>query len=123
MRQIKNKQKMQNTMQNGNVKASKRSENGKYHKFSEYLFNIATKNLLFNQIYLIYLWCGLSKTKKLQGSIEYIMILSAVTIIVVIALSMMTQLKGTVLHSFYNNTTNQSASQLLSHELKNLSNV
>ncbi len=63
-----------------------------------------------------------SKSKKLQGSIEYIMILSAVTIIVVIALSMMTQLKGVILHSFYN-TSNQSGAQLLSKELKNLSSI
>ncbi len=60
--------------------------------------------------------------KRLQGSIEYIMILSAVTIIVVIALSMMTQLKGVILHSFYN-TSNQSGAQLLSKELKNLSSI
>lgn len=104
-------------------KRNEKIEAGKIIKFSMFLFNIATKNLLFNQIYLIIIGLSLSKTRKLQGSIEYIMILSAVTIIVIIALSMMTQLKGTVLHSFYNSTTNQSASQLLAHELKNLSDV
>ncbi len=115
MKQNKKIQKMKKS--NENVKAKKTI------RFSRFLFDMATKNLLFNQIYLIIIGLSLSKTRKLQGSIEYIMILSAVTIIVIIALSMMTQLKGTVLHSFYNSTTNQSASKLLAHELKNLSKV
>lgn len=64
-----------------------------------------------------------SQTKegiKLQSSIEYIMMLSAVSIVIVIAFAMMTQLKGTALHAFFNNSNTSVASQL-SSELQNLS--
>ncbi len=54
-----------------------------------------------------------------QGSIEYIMILSAVSIIVVVALAMMLQLKGTALHMFMN-SSNQSVLSELTKELGNL---
>jgi hypothetical protein len=37
---------------------------------------------------------------KAQGSLEYIMMLSAVSIIVVIAIALMMQLKGVALHPF-----------------------
>ena len=57
---------------------------------------------------------------KGQGSLEYIMMLSAVSIIIVIALAMITQLKGTALHSFMG-TGNQSIASQLSNELANLS--
>ena len=52
---------------------------------------------------------------KGQGSIEYIMMLSAVSIIIVVALAMMTQLKGTAIQSFFgsgNTITTQLAQQL-----------
>ena len=54
-----------------------------------------------------------------QGSIEYIMILSAVSIIIVVALAMMLQLKGTALHMFMN-SSNQSVISELTRELGNL---
>ena len=54
-----------------------------------------------------------------QGSIEYIMILSAVSIIIVVALAMMLQLKGTALHMFMN-SSNQSVISELTKELGNL---
>jgi len=57
---------------------------------------------------------------KGQSSIEYIMMLSAVSIIIVIALAMMTQLKGTALHTFYNSSNSSLAAQL-NNELQNLS--
>jgi len=59
-------------------------------------------------------------SRKGQGSLEYIMMLSAVSIIIVIALAMMMQLKGTAMHSF--GSGNQSIDSQLANELVNLSN-
>lgn len=58
--------------------------------------------------------------RKGQGSLEYIMMLSAVSIIIVIALAMIMQLKGTAMHSFGGG--NQSIGSELANELSNLSN-
>jgi hypothetical protein len=57
--------------------------------------------------------------RKAQGSLEYIMMVSAVSIIIVIALAMMTQLKGTAVHAFYN-SSGGSMANALSEELGNL---
>jgi hypothetical protein len=57
--------------------------------------------------------------RKGQGSLEYIMMISAVSIIIVIALAMMTQLKGTAVHSFYN-ASGGSVANSLARELGNL---
>ncbi|MGC8571683.1 MAG: hypothetical protein ACP5RI_00250 [Candidatus Micrarchaeia archaeon] len=62
-----------------------------------------------------------SRMMKGQGSIEYIMVLSAVSIIIVIALAMVMQLKGVAMHSFAGNGTSQSISSELSNELLNIS--
>ena len=62
---------------------------------------------------------ALRKRHMAQGSIEYIMILSAVSIIIVVALAMMLQLKGTALHMFMN-SSNQSVISELTRELGNL---
>ena len=62
---------------------------------------------------------SLLKVKRSQGSFEYIMMLSAVSIIVVLALAMMTQLKGTAIHSFFNSSSGSVPNQL-SNELGNL---
>jgi hypothetical protein len=59
--------------------------------------------------------------KRAQGSLEYIMMLSAVSVVIVIALAMVTQLKTTAVHAF-SNGTNQSVSAKLSSELGNLTN-
>ena len=60
-----------------------------------------------------------SGSRKGQGSLEYIMMISAVSIIIVIALAMMTQLKGTAIHAFYNSSGGSIANSL-SQELTNL---
>jgi hypothetical protein len=57
--------------------------------------------------------------RKGQGSLEYIMMISAVSIIIVIALAMMTQLKGSALHAFYNGSGGNLANSLTT-ELGNL---
>ena len=56
-----------------------------------------------------------------QGSMEYIMMLSAVSIIIVIALAMILQLKGTAAHAF-NGIGGENIAAQLSNELANLSN-
>jgi hypothetical protein len=65
---------------------------------------------------------ALARSMRGQGSLEYIMMLSAVSIVIVIALAMVTQLKGTAMHAFANGT-NQSVVAQLSKELNNLSKV
>jgi hypothetical protein len=63
-----------------------------------------------------------SRTYKGQGSLEYIMMLSAVGIIIVVALAMVMQLKGTAMHAFFGDSSNQSIANQLSTEMSNLSN-
>ena len=65
---------------------------------------------------------ALARSMRGQGSLEYIMMLSAVSIVIVIALAMVTQLKGTAMHAFANGT-NQSVVTQLSRELSNLSST
>lgn len=60
-----------------------------------------------------------SRTRKVQSSIEYIMMLSAVSIIIVIALTMMVQLKGTATSQFFNGSNTMA--QKLGSQLGNLS--
>ncbi len=64
---------------------------------------------------------ALTRSMRGQGSLEYIMMLSAVSIVIVIALAMVTQLKGTAVHAFAGGN-NQSIVTQLSRELGNLSN-
>jgi len=59
--------------------------------------------------------------RKGQGSIEYIMMLSAVSIIIVIALTMMVQLKGAALSSFFNGSSGITSQ--LTAQLGSLSNT
>ena len=66
------------------------------------------------------LW--LARSRKGQSSIEYIMLLSAVAIIIVAALALMTQLKGAALHTIVNGT-NQSVAGEISKELGNLTSA
>ncbi len=60
-----------------------------------------------------------ARSKRGQSSIEYLMILSAVSIVIVIALAMITQLKGVALHGFMNGT-NGSVVSTLKSELQNI---
>lgn len=61
------------------------------------------------------------KEKKAQSSIEYIMMLSAVSIIIVIALTMLVQLKGTAAGQFFNGSN--TLAQKLNSQLNNLSTL
>jgi 2-methylcitrate dehydratase PrpD len=64
---------------------------------------------------------AMARAGKAQGSLEYIMMLSAVSIVIVIALAMVTQLKGTAVHA-YMNSSNQSVSARIANELVGLTN-
>ncbi len=64
---------------------------------------------------------AMARSMRGQGSLEYIMMLSAVSVVIVIALAMVTQLKGAAVHAFAGGT-NQSVVTQLSKELSNLSN-
>ncbi len=63
---------------------------------------------------------ALARARRGQGSLEYIMMLSAVSIVIVIALAMVTQLKGTAVHAF--GSGNASIANQLSRELVDLAN-
>jgi hypothetical protein len=57
-----------------------------------------------------------------QGSMEYIMMLSAVSIVIVVALALITQLKGVAIGSILNGGSHSIMAQL-SNQLLNLSNT
>ncbi len=59
--------------------------------------------------------------RKAQGSLEYIMMLSAVSIVIVIGIAIMMQLKGIALHPFISGSGNITAT--LSNEIANLSSM
>lgn len=59
--------------------------------------------------------------RKAQGSLEYIMMLSAVSIVVVIGIAIMMQLKGVALQPFSGGAGNLTST--LSNEIANLSSM
>jgi len=63
----------------------------------------------------------LAKRSRAQGSLEYIMMLSAASIVILIALAMIVKMKGAVAGTVSVNGTNVSISQAISRQLSNLS--
>ena len=63
----------------------------------------------------------LAKKRRAQGSLEYIMMLSAASIVILIALAMIVKLKGSVVSTVSVNGANSSVSQAISSQLANLS--
>lgn len=63
----------------------------------------------------------LLRRRKGQGSLEYIMMLSAASIVILIALAMIAKLKGSVVTTVSVNGTNSSVSQAISNQLSGLS--
>jgi hypothetical protein len=61
------------------------------------------------------------KRMKVQGSLEYIMMLAAASIVIAIALAMVVSLRGSVVSSIVVNGTNMSIAQAIAHELTALS--
>ncbi len=64
---------------------------------------------------------SLIRYRKAQGSLEYIMMLSAVSIVVVIGIAIMMQLKGVALQPFSGGAGNLTST--LSNEIANLSSM
>ena len=63
---------------------------------------------------------ALARSKKAQSSLEYIMMVAAASIVIVLALAMVVKLKGAVVSSVSVNGTNMSVSQAISKELGSL---
>ncbi|MCL5428135.1 MAG: class III signal peptide-containing protein [Candidatus Marsarchaeota archaeon] len=66
---------------------------------------------------------ALASAKKAQGSLEYIMMVAAASIVIVIALAMVVKLKGSVASNVTINGNTMSASQAIATEIANLSNT
>jgi hypothetical protein len=64
---------------------------------------------------------SVAKSMKGQGSLEYIMMLAAASIVVVIALAMIVKIKGSVSSSVVVNGANMSTAQAISQQLSSLS--
>ncbi|MGB9732546.1 MAG: hypothetical protein ACP5P2_02315 [Candidatus Micrarchaeia archaeon] len=58
-----------------------------------------------------------ARNAKGQGSLEYIMMLAAASIVIVIALAMIVEMKHAIVTSIIVNGTNMSISSAISHEL------
>jgi hypothetical protein len=63
---------------------------------------------------------ALAESRKAQSSLEYIMMVSAASIVIVLALAMVIKLKGAVVSSVSVNGTNMSVSQAIGKELGSL---
>ncbi|MGC8547587.1 MAG: hypothetical protein ACP5MC_01110 [Candidatus Micrarchaeia archaeon] len=63
---------------------------------------------------------AMARSKKAQGSLEYIMMIAAASIVIVLAVAMVVKLKGAVVTSVSVNGTNESIAQAISKELGSL---
>lgn len=63
---------------------------------------------------------AIAGSKKGQSSLEYIMMISAASVVIVLALAMVVKLKGAVVSNIAVNGTNTSISQAISSELGSL---
>lgn len=63
---------------------------------------------------------ALARSKRAQGSLEYIMMVAAASVVIVLALAMVVKLKGSVAGTVIVNGTNMSISQAISRELGSL---
>ncbi len=64
---------------------------------------------------------NLAKSSKGQGSLEYIMMLAAASIVIVLALAMIVKLKGAVVSNVTMNGNSMSVSQAISSQLSAIS--
>ncbi|MDE1804313.1 MAG: class III signal peptide-containing protein [Candidatus Micrarchaeota archaeon] len=64
---------------------------------------------------------AVARSKKGQGSLEYIMMLAAASLVIAIALAMVVKLKGAATSNIMVNGSNMSISGAISHELSSLS--
>ncbi len=63
-----------------------------------------------------------ARTKRAQGSLEYIMMIAAASIVIVVALAMVIKLKGSVSGNVIINGNSMGVSQAIATEMTNLSN-
>ncbi|MDE1850568.1 MAG: hypothetical protein KGH54_02110 [Candidatus Micrarchaeota archaeon] len=63
---------------------------------------------------------AIAKSMKGQGSLEYIMMLAAASLVVAVALAMVVKLKGAAVTTVLVNGSNSSISGAISHELATL---
>ncbi|VVB77044.1 Uncharacterised protein [uncultured archaeon] len=63
---------------------------------------------------------AIARSKKAQSSLEYIMMVSAASVVIVLALAMVVKLKGSVVSTVTVNGTNLSVSQAIAKELGSL---
>lgn len=64
---------------------------------------------------------AVARSRKAQGSLEYIMMVAAASVVIVIALAMVVKLKGAVGGGVVVNGVNTSVTQAISSELGSLS--
>ena len=63
---------------------------------------------------------ALARSKKAQSSLEYIMMVAAASVVIVLALAMVVKLKGAVVSNVTVNGTSMSISQAIASELGHL---
>ncbi len=63
---------------------------------------------------------ALARSKKAQGSLEYIMMVAAASVVIVIALAMVVKLKGAVVQNVTVNGTSTGIAQAIGDELGSL---
>lgn len=63
---------------------------------------------------------ALARSKRAQSSLEYIMMVAAASVVIVLALAMVVKLKGSVVSSVSIDGANMSVSQAISKELGSL---
>jgi hypothetical protein len=63
---------------------------------------------------------SLARSRKAQGSLEYIMMLAAASVVIVLALAMVVKLKGSVASNVIVNGNSMSVSQAIGSELSSL---
>lgn len=66
-------------------------------------------------------FAAIARKRRGQGSLEYIMMLSAASIVILIALAMIVKLKGSVVTTVNVSGSSSSVSQAISRQLSNLS--
>ena len=63
---------------------------------------------------------ALARSKRAQSSLEYIMMVAAASVVIVLALAMVVKLKGAVVQSVSVNGTNESISEAIAGELRSI---
>ena len=68
----------------------------------------------------VYAFLAIARSRKAQSSLEYIMMVAAASVVIVLALAMVVKLKGAVVSNVSVNGNSMSVSQAISSELGSL---